>query len=36
MAQAAHAATAVTHLHRENDAVKDYLADWKHMRKVGG
>lgn len=34
IAQGSHAATAIMHLQRENPAMKDYTADWKHMRKV--
>ena len=34
IAQGSHAATAIMHLQRENQAMKDYTADWRHMRKV--
>ncbi|GHJ86668.1 hypothetical protein NliqN6_3070 [Naganishia liquefaciens] len=34
IAQGSHAATAIMHLQRENQAMKDYTADWKHMRKA--
>ena len=34
MAQAAHAATAVLHLHAELPEVKEYLTNWRHMRKT--
>lgn len=35
IAQGSHAATALMHLQRESQAMKDYTEDWKHMRKVG-
>jgi hypothetical protein len=35
IAQGSHAATALMHLQRDNQAMKDYTEDWKHMRKVG-
>lgn len=34
MAQASHAATAVLHVYREEDSVKEYLEDLQEMRKV--
>jgi hypothetical protein len=35
IAQGSHAATALMHLQRDSQAMKDYTEDWKHMRKVG-
>lgn len=35
IAQGSHAATALMYLFKEHQAMKDYVADWKHMRKVG-
>ncbi|KAJ9097246.1 hypothetical protein QFC21_004915 [Naganishia friedmannii] len=34
IAQGSHAATALMHLFREHQAMKDYVEDWKHMRKA--
>jgi peptidyl-tRNA hydrolase len=33
MAQAAHASTAVLHLYRDHEDVKEYLSRWQDMRK---
>lgn len=34
IAQGSHAATALMHLYKDHQAMKDYTEDWKHMRKV--
>lgn len=35
IAQGSHAATALMHLYKDHQAMKDYTEDWEHMRKVG-
>ncbi|KAI5452317.1 hypothetical protein NCC49_000880 [Naganishia albida] len=34
IAQGSHAATALMHLYKDHQAMKDYTEDWKHMRKA--
>lgn len=34
IAQGSHAATALMHLYKDHQAMRDYTEDWKHMRKV--
>ncbi|KAJ9110751.1 hypothetical protein QFC20_002792 [Naganishia adeliensis] len=34
IAQGSHAATALMHLYKDHQAMRDYTEDWKHMRKA--